>query len=151
MRSALLLLLLICPVFCQVAPAQNAKAPTPVEIVTLEQKLWTTLAEGDYAKVRSLFTHDYIQVDDHISSLDTLLAGLKECKLTSYDLRDLQVRILTPDSALTAYHVVNTFECGTAAKPVSRSLDNNSTTVWVRQPGSGRWLAQVHTETPAKP
>ena len=29
--------------------------PAPVEIVNLEQHLWTTMAEGDFATVRSLF------------------------------------------------------------------------------------------------
>jgi hypothetical protein len=125
-------------------------APPPVEIVNLEQHLWTTMAEGDFATVRSLFARDFIQVDDHIQAVDALLISLKHCKLESYELRDLQVRILSPDSALTAYHVVNTFNCGTDDKPQRKSYDNNSTTVWVRQPGTSKWLAQAHTETPAK-
>jgi hypothetical protein len=125
--------------------------PAPVDIVKLEQNLWTTMAEGDFGTVRGLFATDFIQVDEHIQALDTLLITLKHCKLESYELSDLQVRILTPDSALTAYHVVNTFNCGTEGKPSLRNNDNNSVTVWVRQPKSGRWLAQVHTETPAKP
>jgi len=133
------------------AQTPAATPPAPVDIVKLEQNLWTTMAEGDFATVRSLFTQDFIQVDDHIQALDTLLITLKHCKLESYELRDLQVRILTPDSALTAYHVINTFNCGTEEKPKRMDNDNNSVTVWVRQPKSGKWLAQVHTETPAKP
>jgi Domain of unknown function (DUF4440) len=133
------------------APATPPQLPAPVDIVKLEQNLWTTMAEGDFAAVHGLFTPDFIQVDEHIQALDTLLITLKHCKLESYELRDLQVRILTPDSALTAYHVVNTFNCGTADKPSLMNNDNNSVTVWVRQPKSGRWLAQIHTETPAKP
>ena len=109
------------------------------------------MAEGDFATVRSLFTLDFIQVDQHIQALDTLLITLKHCKLESYELSDLQVRLLTPDSALTAYHVVNTFNCGTEDKPDLNKNDNNSVTVWVRQPKSGKWLVQAHTETPAKP
>jgi hypothetical protein len=123
----------------------------PVEIVNLEQHLWTTMAEGDFATVRSLFTKDFIEVDDHIEAVDTLLISLKHCKLEAYELRDLQVRILSSDSAMTAYHVVNTFNCGTADRPQRTSYDNNSTTVWVRQTGTGKWQAQAHTETPAKP
>jgi hypothetical protein len=133
------------------SPAQTASPlPAPVEIVTLEQHLWTTMAEGDFATVRSLFTKDFVEVDDRIQAVDALLINLKHCKLESYELRDLQVRILSPDSALTAYHVVNTFNCGTADNPQRKSYDNNSTTVWVRQPGTSKWLAQAHTETPAK-
>ena len=109
------------------------------------------MAEGDFATVRSLFTRDFIQVDDHIQAVDALLVSLKHCKLESYELRDLQVRILSQDSALTAYHVVNTFACGTGDNPQHKSYDNNSTTVWVRQPGTSKWLVQAHTETPAKP
>ena len=131
--------------------AQSAHPlPAPVEIVNLEQHLWITMAEGDFATVRSLFTKDFVEVDDRIQAVDALLINLKHCKLESYELRDLQVRILSPDSALTAYHVVSTFNCGTGDNPQRKNYDNNSTTVWVRQPGSSKWLAQAHTETPAK-
>jgi hypothetical protein len=133
--------------FAVPSPAQNA-APAPVEIVNLEQNLWTTMAEGNFATVRSLFTKDFIQVDNKIQAADSLLVTLKHCKLESYELRDLQVRILSPDSALTAYHVVNTFNCGAGDHPQVKNYDNNSLTVWVRQPGTSKWLVQAHTETP---
>jgi hypothetical protein len=109
------------------------------------------MAEGDFTTVRSLFAKDFIEVDDHIQAVDALLINLKHCKLESYELRDLQVRILSPESALTVYHVVNTFNCGTEDKPQRKNYDNNSTTIWVRQPGATKWLVQAHTETPAKP
>jgi hypothetical protein len=148
MRPILLLLLALATS----SSAQTATpTPAPVEIVNLEQRLWTTMAEGDFATVRSLFAKDFIEVDDHIQAVDALLISLKHCKLESYELRDLQVRILSPDSALTAYHVVNIFNCGTDDKPQRTSYDDNSTTVWTRQPGTTRWLVQAHTETPAKP
>jgi hypothetical protein len=121
-------------------------SPAPIEIVNLEQHLWTTMAEGDFATVRSLFAKDFVDVDDHIHAVDALLVTLKHCKLESYELRDLQVRILSSSSALTAYHVVNTFNCGTEEKPQLKNNDNNAITVWVRQ--SGKWLVQAHTETP---
>src|SRR5258707_2481428 len=131
------------------ASAQTGRpTPAPVEIVNLEQHLWTTMAEGDFATVRNLFAKDFIEVDDHIQAVDAPLINLKHCKLESYELRDLQVRILSPDSALTAYHVINTFNCGPDDKPQRTHYDNNSTTVWVRQLGSGKWLVQVHTESP---
>jgi Domain of unknown function (DUF4440) len=140
-----LLLLAITLVLAVPSPAQT---PAPVQIVNLEQYLWTTMAEGDFATIRSLFTRDFIEVDDHIQAVDALLINLKHCKLESYELRDLQVRILSPDSALTAYHVINSFNCGTDEKPNLKHYDNNSTTVWVRQPGTSRWLVEAHTETP---
>ena len=131
------------------AQAQPATEPAPIEVVHLEQHLWKTMAEENFATVRKLFTPDFIEVDSHIAALDTLLVTLQQCKLTSYELRDLEVRILGPDSAMTAYHAVSTFDCGTEAKPDHHNFDNNSTTVWVRR--SGQWLVQAHTETPAKP
>src|SRR6267154_1649789 len=143
----LLFLLLALPISTS---AQTAPTPAPVEIVNLEQHLWTTMAEGDFATVRSLFARDFIEVDDHIQAVDALLVNLKHCKLESYELRDLQVRILSPESALTAYHVVNTFNCGSEDKPERKSYNNNSTTVWVRQPGTTKWVVQEHSETPAK-
>jgi hypothetical protein len=132
-----------------VSQAQSVN-PSPVEIVNLERHLWVTMAEGDFATVRSLFARDFIQVDDRIQAVDALLISLKHCKIESYELRDLQVRILSPDSALTAYRVVNTVNCGTEDNPQRKSYDNNSTTVWVRQHGTDKWLVQAHTETPIK-
>jgi hypothetical protein len=146
MRPLLLLLALATYSSAQTA----APTPAPIEIVNLEQHLWTTMAEGDFATVRRLFAKDFIEVDERIQAVDALLVNLKHCKIESYELRDLQVRILSSDSALTAYHVVNTFNCGTEDKPQRKNYDNNSTTVWVRQPGTTKWLVQAHTETPAK-
>src|SRR5271155_929430 len=148
MRSFLVLVATTLSVAFLSAQASTT-SPAPVEIVNLEQHLWTTMAEGDFATVRSLFAKDFIQVDDRIQAVDSLLITLKHCKLESYELRDLQVRILSSDSALTAYHVVNTFNCGTEDKPQRKDYDNNSITVWVRQSGSAKWLVQAHTETPA--
>jgi Domain of unknown function (DUF4440) len=107
------------------------------------------MTKGDFAAVRKLFRPDFLQVDSHIAALDTLLITLKQCRLTGYELRDLQVRILGPDAAMTAYHMVNTFNCGTDANAEVHHFDNNSTTVWVRRPNG--WLVQAHTETPARP
>jgi hypothetical protein len=149
MRPLLLLIALATSASAQTT--SQAPAPAPVEIVNLEQHLWTTMAEGDFATVRSLFAKDFIEVDDHIQAVDALLINLKHCKLESYELRDLQVRLLSPDSALTVYHVVNSFKCGSDDRPERTNYDNNSTTVWVRQPGTAKWLVQAHTETPAKP
>ena len=140
--------LLLLTVLAFLAAPSPAQLPAPVEIVNLEQHLWTTMAEGDFATVRNLFTKDFIEVDDKIQAVDSLLVNLKHCKLESYELRDLQVRILSPDSALTAYHVVNTFNCGTDDAPQVKNYDNNSITVWVRQPNTTKWLVQAHTETP---
>jgi Domain of unknown function (DUF4440) len=150
MRLLLAALLAISP-FAQTRAQTLDSPPAPVEIVTQEQHLWTTFAEGDFKTVQSLFTPDYVQVDSSIQALDTTLIFLRHCKLTSYELRDLQVRILTPDSALTAYHVLSSFTCDVATNgtPKVKSFDNNSLTVWVRHPGSTKWLAQAHTETPA--
>jgi hypothetical protein len=149
----LLLVLAISPLAVsqsQIHP--TTAAPAPIEIVNQEQHLWTTFSEGDFNTVRGLFTPDYIQVDSTIQALDTTLIFLKHCKLDTYELRDLQVRILTPNSAMTAYRVLSSFTCDGDSKAETKSFDNNSMTVWVRQPGSAKWLAQAHTETPvAKP
>jgi hypothetical protein len=147
-RKAAFAVLVTTAMLAMTAPirAQNSP-PAPVEIVSLEQHLWTTMAEGDFATVRSLFTKDFIEIDDKIQAVDALLVNLKHCKLQAYELRDLQVRILSPDSALTAYHVVSTFNCGTEDKPQVKKYDNNATTTWVRQHDK-KWLVQAHTETP---
>jgi hypothetical protein len=144
-------LVFLLTILTALTAAAQSPTPTPVEIVNLEQHLWTTMAEGDFATVRSLFARDFIQVDDKIQAVDSLLITLKHCKLESYELRDLQVRILSRDSALTAYHIVNTFNCGTEDKPQMKNYDNNSITVWVRQPNTTKWLVQAHTETPTTP
>jgi len=149
-NSALTLAILAFSPWSSQAQAQS-QAPAPIEIVTQEQHLWTTFSEGDFNTVHNLFTPDYIQVSDTIQALDTTMIFLKHCKLTSYDLQDLQVRILSPDSALTAYHVVSSFTCTPDAesdKTEIKNLNNNSLTVWIRRPGTTKWLVQAHTETP---
>ena len=152
--QSLLATVLLLPAFAFAqsggAPAVET-SPAPIEIVKLEQNLWTTMAEGGFAGVRSLLTPDFVEVSDQVRAADALLIRLKRCKLESYELRDLQVLILSPDSAMTAYHVVSTSNCGTEDKPERTNGDNNSTTVWVRKPGAATWRAQAHTETPAKP
>ena len=149
--SASACLLAVNPTLGAEAPGPRPKPPAPSEIVQLEQRLWTTIAEGDFDRTRRLFASDFIQVDGHIQALDGLLIPLRHCRLTTYELKDLQVRILSPDSAMTAYHVTNTFECDQPGAPLSRSFDNDSVTVWVRQPDTQQWLVQAHTETPAQP
>jgi Domain of unknown function (DUF4440) len=151
MRKILLLAVAVAGLAAPLLAQSARVAPEPAEVVKLEQNLWTTLAEGSFASVRGLFTTDFIEVDDHILAVDQLLVTLKHCKLETYELSDLQVRILTPDSAVTAYHVVDTFNCGTEEKPDTKTYDKNSMTVWVRQPNSAKWLVQAHTETPVKP
>jgi hypothetical protein len=136
----------------QTANQPAGATPKPLEIVTQEQHLWTTFSEGDFATVRSLFTPDYIQVTDTIQALDATLIFLKHCHLTSYELRDLQVRILTPNSAITAYHLLSSFTCSSGTPSDIKSFDNNALTIWVRRDHSAKWLAQAHSETPiAKP
>ncbi len=164
MRRLFLLLALFSPMIAHVeisaqslhasAPVPASPSPTspePVEIVALEQHMWTTFAEGDFNTVRGLFAPDYLQVGGKIEALDAAVIFLKHCKLVSYDLKDLQVRILTPDSAMTAYRVVSSFQCDSldkAGEPEVRSFDDNSVTVWVRQGSGAKWLAEAHTETP---
>ncbi len=126
-------------------------APAPIEIVKLEQNLWTTMADSGFSAVRALFTPDFIEVNDQIRAADALLVNLKHCKLESYELRDLQVRILSHDSALTAYRVVSRFDCGSEGRAERRNYDENSITVWVRKTGEAKWLAQAHSQTPVKP
>jgi hypothetical protein len=156
MRSTLFFLvaIVLLSVSASAQPASTQaddSAPAPIEIVKLEQNLWTTMAEGGFSAVRGLFTPDFLEVDDQIRAADALLVNLKHCKLESYELRDLQVRILSRDSALTAYHVVSAFDCGSDGKAERKNYDDNSITIWVRKLGGAKWLAQAHTETPVKP
>jgi hypothetical protein len=103
----------------------TSQTPAPVEIVNLEQHLWTAMAEGDFATVRSLFTKDFIEVEDHIQAVDALLISLKHCKLEAYELRDLQVRILSPDSASPP---ITSSTPSTAAPRTSPSARTTTTT-----------------------
>lgn len=151
--TALLIACVLTSPVCAVAQAAAVPAvpPAPVEVVKLEQALWTAMAEGGFAAVRSLLTPDFIEVDGQIRAADALLVNLKHCKLESYELRDLQVRITSANSAMTAYHVVSSFNCGTEEKPETKSRDEDAMTVWVRRDGAAKWLAQAHMVTPAVP
>ncbi len=123
MRLLLLVALFVLLVSSTNAQTSTAASPAPVEIVKLEQNLWTTMAEGDFATVRGLFTPDFIQVNDHIQALDSLLITLKHCKLESYELRDLQVRILTSrlcDDCLSRRQQLQLWHCECAANQEQR-------------------------------
>src|SRR5277367_2397428 len=75
-------LFVLLVILTTLAPSRaQTSTPAPVEIVNLEQHLWTTMAEGDFATVRSLFAKDFIQINDHIEAVDALLISLKHCKL----------------------------------------------------------------------
>jgi hypothetical protein len=50
---------------------------------------------------------------------------------------------LLPDSALTAYHVISTFNCGVPATALSVKL-RQQLYYCMCQPGSEKWLAQAH-------
>ncbi|MDQ2833746.1 MAG: nuclear transport factor 2 family protein [Acidobacteriota bacterium] len=144
------LLLLAVTVSTSAFAQTSVSAPAPIDVVKLEQNLWTTMAEDGFGAVRVLLTPDFLEVDNHIQAADALLIHLKHCKLTSYELRDLQVRVLTPDSVMTAYNVVSSFACEMNEKTETKNYDDNSTTIWVRRPGASKWLVQAHTETPTR-
>jgi hypothetical protein len=72
-----------------------------------------------------------------------MFTQMKDCGISSFKFKDPQVHLLTPDSAAIVYRVDVNAMC--ANQKISANLLASS--VWVKR--DGKWLNEIHTETPA--
>jgi hypothetical protein len=71
-----------------------------------------------------------------------MFAQMKNCGISSFKFKDPQVHLLTSDSAAIVYRVDVNAMCGGH----KISVDLLASSVWVKR--SGKWLTEIHTETP---
>jgi hypothetical protein len=72
-----------------------------------------------------------------------MFAQMKNCGISSFKFKDPQVHLLTSDSAAIVYRVDVNAICGGH----KISVDLLASSVWVKR--GGKWLTEIHTETPA--
>ncbi len=138
--ATLLAFLFAVPVIAQ------AKPDLTDTINKQEDKLWASFSKGDTTALSTLLLPDYLHVEDTILGRDIVLQFLKQCTMQNVSLKDRQVRVLTPDSALIVYTTHEDFTCGGAMKIEQMNYATNAMSVWVRRDGT--WMLQAHTEVP---
>ena len=151
MKSILILMLLASSV--TPATAKNTQQTTaasdldtePDFIFIQEIAMWKALQSHNLGAFESLLLPDYIEVEKTIQTRDQLMANLNACTIVSFKLRSHQTRMLSADSAVIAYTGSSEIACGESH--IASSY--NATTTWVRR--DGKWLVQLHTESPIQP
>jgi hypothetical protein len=131
------------------APTQQGDRMTPQaaekELMQLENRYWQALKEKDVdAAIRLTDDPCILTGAQGLASIDheTLKGMMTDApySLNAYDLRDVQVRMLSDDVAIVAYKV--TEDMTVEGKPVKLEAADAST--WVRR--DGRWVCALHTE-----
>jgi hypothetical protein len=154
MKPALILALLAM-IFTptQQAPAQQstteqtaagpALGTEPDFLFIQELNLWKALQNHDLATFQAFLLPDFLDVEKTIQTREQIMANLGTCTLVSSKMRNHQLRMLSPDAAVLTYSRSSETACGES----HLIGDYNATTTWVRR--EGKWLVQIHTETPA--
>jgi hypothetical protein len=148
MRTLLLILALTTPTFAQ-------KLPTTAELQTQEDHVWATWAAGDYATFRALLLPTYLNIEDHILNRDDTMAFIQQCKVVSYKISGFQIRPLSPDAALSVYHIDYSVACTLGGQPQTLTSDSNVSSLWLRTKDAAaptptpQWRLQSHSETSA--
>ena len=96
---------------------------------------------------QKLLAPNYTAIDSSgaVWSADQMFAQMKNCGISSFKLKGPQVHLLASDSAAIVYRVDVNAMCGDH----KISVDLAASSVWVKR--GGKWLTEIHTETPAAP
>jgi ketosteroid isomerase-like protein len=119
-----------------------------VELLALEKRYWQAIKDKDVDAAMRLTDFPCIVAGSSgVGSIDqktfTGMMGGAAYTLNRFEIKDVQVRLLRDDVAITAYKVHE--ELTVDGKPVA--LDAADASVWVRR--DGRWLCAAHTESVA--
>jgi uncharacterized protein (TIGR02246 family) len=146
MKPILILTLLaasVTPVLAQQIAAAKDIDAEPDFIFIQEIHWWKALQNHDLAAFHALLLADFLDVERTIQTREQIMESLNTCTLVSFKIRNHQLRMLSPDAAVITYSRSSETICGES----HLTGDYNATTTWVRR--DGRWLVQIHTETPA--
>ncbi|MFL5501011.1 MAG: nuclear transport factor 2 family protein [Gemmatimonadaceae bacterium] len=122
-----------------------SEGPIEAQLLDLEKQYWTAIRNRDVQAAMRLTDDPCIvtgaQGVGRISQkafADMLQAG--GWTLHTFDLSDVQVRVLTEDVAILAYKVKETMTV--EGKPITLEASDSST--WVKR--EGNWVCALHTE-----
>jgi uncharacterized protein (TIGR02246 family) len=135
----------VTPVLAQQTTAAKDIDTEPDFIFIQEINWWKALQNHDLAAFHALLLPDFLDVEKTIQTREQIMENLNTCTLVSFKIRNHQLRVLSPDAAIVTYSRSSETACGES----HLTGDYNATTTWVRR--DGKWLVQIHTETPAKP
>jgi uncharacterized protein (TIGR02246 family) len=133
----------VTPVLAQQATAAKDIDTEPDFIFIQEINWWKALQNHDLAAFHALLLPDFLDVEKTIQTREQIMENLNTCTLVSFKIRNHQLRVLSPDAAIVTYSRSSETACGES----HLTGDYNATTTWVRR--DGKWLVQIHTETPA--
>ena len=120
------------------------RGPIPEEIESLERQMWDDYGDGRYSALRERMLDDAVFLSPAgILDRAEALGGmeLEACRLDSYSLENVSVRVLGPTVAVITYRSRDDGTCGSGS-------DVHSST-WVHR--DGRWMTAVHHENPVAP
>jgi uncharacterized protein (TIGR02246 family) len=146
MKRILLLMLLaasVTPVLAQQTMAAKDIDTEPDFIFIQEINWWKALQNHDLAAFHAMLMPDFLDIEKTIQTREQIMESLNTCALVSFKIRNHQLRALSPDAAVVTYSRSSETACGES----HLTGDYNATTTWVRR--DGKWLVQIHTETPA--
>ena len=118
------------------------------ELIELENQYWQAIRDRDIeAAIRLTDDPCIVTGAQGVGSIDrqtyTKMMENASWKLNKFELRDVQVRLLSEDVAIVAYRVKE--ELMVEGKPLTLEAADAST--WVRRDGG--WVCALHTEAVA--
>jgi hypothetical protein len=145
LTSALLTLAIATPLFAQVqvTVSKDLDSTPGIDPVFIQEiKLQKTLQAKDFKAFKDMVLPDFVVATDTLQGADEFTASLKKCEFGRNGLENHQIRMLGQNAAVINYRLTSEISCSKQ----NRGGRFNATTIWVLK--DGKWLAQLHTETP---
>lgn len=118
------------------------------EILNLEKQYWQAMVDNDFDSMMALTDLPCIvagPMGSHAFSKDEFKklyeTGESKVKTFEFDESSVDVRHLSPETAIIAYKITSTFEY----KGEEKTIEAADTSTWVKR--DGRWMCAMHTET----
>lgn len=118
------------------------------EILNLEKRFWSAMSENDFENALDLTdfpcvlassrgTHSY----DQQEFKKMFEAGQGKIKDFQFDDSSVEIRQLSPDTAVIAYKIKSTF----SHEGTDKTIEAVDTSTWVKR--GDKWTCAMHTET----
>lgn len=120
------------------------------DLITLERKFWQSMVDEQTDVALGLLTEPAFMVSthgvmkfDHATYREMAEHGQQVVK--RFELRDIDVTFINPDTAVLAYDVMQVIAPRQSSQETEQHMKDTST--WVRV--DGQWRCAMHTESPA--
>jgi hypothetical protein len=140
------------PTLAQEPRAADRPAPgmqaSQAELLALEKRGWEAWKNKDTTAYRAVLTDDAVSNGrSGPTSIDQMVAGLKDCEVRSYALDEGSARVksIAPGVALLTFKATQDATCGGTAAPPTVWASS----LYVRR--GGQWRNVFYQETPGTP